>query len=278
MYGANYTTNSGSTVYSWSATTGEMFVNGVGMGAPAGNKIFMTIWDGGGNDTYDFSNYTTNLKVDLNPGGWTTASTTQLASLGSGHYAAGNIANALLYKGNTASLIENAVGGSGSDNLIGNVADNKFTGGRGNDVMDGGAGNDTAIYSGVMSAYSWSQDADGSWTITDLRTGSPDGTDTLRNLEFLQFADSSVAIGSYTPPPVNTAPSFRSSAPSVSLTEWADLSSDESLNTAHIATGTMTFADPDAGNSHTATITPEGSGYLGSFEVRLVGYHLERKR
>ena len=26
-------------------------------GAPGGNRIFMTIWDGGGNDTYDLSNY-----------------------------------------------------------------------------------------------------------------------------------------------------------------------------------------------------------------------------
>ena len=79
MYGANYATNSGDTVYKWSPTTGEMSLNDVGMGAPAGNKIFMTIWDGGGQDTYDFSNYTTALAVNLQPGGWTTASTTQLA-------------------------------------------------------------------------------------------------------------------------------------------------------------------------------------------------------
>ena len=65
MYGANYTTNSGDTVYEWSPTTGEMSLNGVGMGAPAGNKIFMTIWDGGGQDTYDFSDYTTALAVNL---------------------------------------------------------------------------------------------------------------------------------------------------------------------------------------------------------------------
>jgi serralysin len=30
LYGANYTTNSSSTVYSWSATTGEMFIDGIG--------------------------------------------------------------------------------------------------------------------------------------------------------------------------------------------------------------------------------------------------------
>ncbi len=65
MYGADFTTNGGDTVNKWSPTTGEMFVNGVGQGAPAGNKIFMTLWDGGGHDTYDFSNYTTNLKSTL---------------------------------------------------------------------------------------------------------------------------------------------------------------------------------------------------------------------
>ena len=32
MYGANYTTNAGNTVYVWSPTTGEEFVNGVGQG------------------------------------------------------------------------------------------------------------------------------------------------------------------------------------------------------------------------------------------------------
>ena len=275
MYGANYATNSGDTVYEWSPTTGEMSLNGVGMGAPAGNKIFMTIWDGGGQDTYDFSDYTTALAVNLQPGDWTTASTTQLAYLGDGHYAAGNIANALLYNNNPASLIENVIGGADNDVMTGNIADNHFTGGGGNDVFDGGSGNDSAIYWGLTSDYSWSRNANESWTITDLRTGSLDGTDTLWNLEFLQFSDSSVAIGSYTPPapppapPVvtNTAPSFTSSAQSVSLTEWADRSTNESLNTAHIATGTMSFADPDGGDTHAVAFTPQGPGYLGTFTL-----------
>ena len=46
MYGANYTTNSGNSVYTWSPTTGVAYVNGVAFTAPAINKIFMTIWDG----------------------------------------------------------------------------------------------------------------------------------------------------------------------------------------------------------------------------------------
>ena len=137
LYGANYTTNSSATVYTWTPNTGEMFINGVGQGAPGGNKIFLTVWDGGGNDTYDFSNYTTDLKVSLQPGEWSTVSTTQLANLGQGHFAAGNIANALLYKNNPASLIENVVGGSGNDTLVGNLANNTITGGAGNDAING---------------------------------------------------------------------------------------------------------------------------------------------
>ena len=65
----------------------------------------------------------------------------------------------------------------------------------------------------------------------------------------------------------NTTPSFTSSAQSVSLTEWADRSTDESLNTAHIATGTMSFADPDGGDTHAVAFTPEGPGYLGTFTL-----------
>jgi serralysin len=144
LYGANYTTNGGKTTYSWSPTTGEMFINGTGQGAPGANRIFLTVWDGGGVDTYDFSNYSTDLNVDLRPGQWTTTSTAQLAKL---HYdgsqvAAGNIANALLFNGDQRSLIENAKGGSGDDVIRGNQADNKLWGGRGDDLLIGGAGDD----------------------------------------------------------------------------------------------------------------------------------------
>src|SRR5689334_2345621 len=67
-YGANFITNNDNTVYKWDANTGEEFINGIGQGAPGANKIFLTVWDGGGTDTYDFSNYTTDLTIDLNPG------------------------------------------------------------------------------------------------------------------------------------------------------------------------------------------------------------------
>ncbi len=86
-----------------------MFINGVGQGAPGGNRIFMTIWDGNGTDTYDFSNYTTSVTVDLTPGGFSITSETQRASLGAGNKAPGNIFNALQFNGDARSLIENVI-------------------------------------------------------------------------------------------------------------------------------------------------------------------------
>lgn len=138
MYGADFTTNSGNTVYRWSQQTGETFVNGIGQGRPGyNNKIFLTIWDGGGVDTYDFENYNTDLKIDLTPGGFSIASAHQLSGS-----AKGNIYNALQYHGDTRSLIENAVGGSGNDRITGNVADNVLSGKAGNDHLNGGHGDD----------------------------------------------------------------------------------------------------------------------------------------
>ncbi|MCE7997259.1 MAG: hypothetical protein HEP70_00220 [Rhodobiaceae bacterium] len=151
MYGADYGPGnvwSGNTTYTFSPTTGEMFINGVGQGTPGGNRVFRTIWDGNGNDTYDFSNYTTDfMYIDLRPGEWSTFSQGQRAVLqeGTGNYARGNIANALLHENDTRSLIENAIGGSGIDRITGNQAANILNGNGGDDVLDGGDGNDSLI-------------------------------------------------------------------------------------------------------------------------------------
>jgi serralysin len=147
MYGANFNTNAGNTVYTWSPTTGETFINGVGQGASSANKIYEAIWDGGGVDTYNLSNYTTNLTIDLRPGEWSTFSSSQRADLDvsapGAHLARGEVANAFLYNNDPRSLIENAIGGSGNDTLIGNQANNVLVGGAGQDTLIGDVGNDT---------------------------------------------------------------------------------------------------------------------------------------
>lgn len=143
MYGADFSTNSGNTVYKWDPSTGETFVDGVSQGEPARNNIFLTIWDGGGSDTYDLSAYSAYTEVDLAPGGYSMFSPEQLARRSYVGYAAGNVYNSLLYRGDTRSLIENVLGGSGTDYIRGNIADNRLIGNAGNDSLHGGNGNDT---------------------------------------------------------------------------------------------------------------------------------------
>lgn len=145
MYGADYTTNSGNTVYQWNPVTGAMTLNGAAALQPGANKVFMTVWDGGGTDTYDFSLYSEALTVDLAPGEWTLTGSSQLAYLGDGEWAVGNVANAWLHQGDTRSLIENAIGGSGNDVIRGNQAANRLDGGAGADQLTGFLGNDVYI-------------------------------------------------------------------------------------------------------------------------------------
>lgn len=157
MYGADFSTNSGNTVYKWTPGSGNTVIDGTIAIQPGANRIFATIWDGGGTDTFDLTAYTTGLKIDLRPGGFSMFSEDQLAYLGGGPndgLARGNIFNALLYKGDTRSLIENVSGGAGSDSIRGNQLANSLSGNGGNDTLngemgndrlDGGAGNDRLI-------------------------------------------------------------------------------------------------------------------------------------
>lgn len=86
-------------------------------------------------------------------------------------------------------------GGAGNDTLFAGAGDDALTGGSGNDLIDGGGGNDTAYYSGQWRDYRITQLSDGSYQIADQRSGSLDGTDTLLNVEAVQFADVVLSAG-----------------------------------------------------------------------------------
>ncbi len=170
MYGANYTTHNGATFYRWDPLTGEMSIGEggggfVGQGRPGGaaapaeaNRVFLTVWDGGGADTYDLSNYATSVSIDLRPGQWSVTAQNQLAVLDANaavdpgtHVARGNVFNALLYNGDTRSYVENGIGGAGDDTLTGNDVANSLTGGTGTDTMYGGIGDDV-LFGGAAGA------------------------------------------------------------------------------------------------------------------------------
>jgi serralysin len=148
MYGADFAVNAGDTVYRWTPGSGRTLVNGAVAIDPGGNRIFATVWDGGGTDRYDLSAYASDLRIDLRPGKHSVFSAGQLADLGggpNGGHARGNIFNALQFEGDRQSLIENATGGSGDDLILGNGAANRLVGGAGDDRLRGLAGKDLLV-------------------------------------------------------------------------------------------------------------------------------------
>jgi serralysin len=166
LYGANMTTRTGDTVYGFNSTAGQPWFSATGPGSP----LVFCVWDAGGADTFDFSGYAAAGLIDLRQGSF--------SNVGG---MVGNVSIAL------GVVIENALGGSGNDWIVGNSADNRIDGQGGNDLLDGGLGVDTVIFSGVRSDYTivWNG-AEG--IVTGLGA-----QDTLRNVEFLQFADQTVA-------------------------------------------------------------------------------------
>jgi Ca2+-binding RTX toxin-like protein len=76
------------------------------------------------------------------------------------------------------------------------AGDNTVTGGGGNDTLDGGEGTDTAVFSGTFADYSISGTA-ASFTITDLRGGTPDGIDQVDNFETLDFTDVDIDVAAF---------------------------------------------------------------------------------
>jgi FG-GAP repeat/RTX calcium-binding nonapeptide repeat (4 copies) len=92
----------------------------------------------------------------------------------------------------TAATGQALTGDSLANTITGGIGNDTLDGGAGNDTLDGGSGDDTAVFSGALASYIVTQ-SNGTFTITDLRGGSPDGTDTLTGIEHLQFSDTTVA-------------------------------------------------------------------------------------
>ena len=87
---------------------------------------------------------------------------------------------------------DSVVGSNYSDTLYGDAGNDTLAGGAGNDAIDGGSGVDTATHSSrSKSNYTVSQS--GSTYIVTDKTGV-DGTDTLTNIERIQFSDMTVAL------------------------------------------------------------------------------------
>jgi len=159
LYGANSKHNSGDTVYTFDPNTPEI-------------KL---IWDGGGTDTLNLSNFSVSSTINLNDGSYSTLPF-------NGWSLKNNISIAF------GAVIENVITGSGADVIIGNSSNNVITGGSGGDTIDGGAGIDQAVYTENFTDVSLVKSGN-VWNIT-----SGTDIDTLSNIERLKFNDKHIAL------------------------------------------------------------------------------------
>lgn len=127
LYGANMNTRTGNTTYGFNSNSERDYFSA----SSKDEKLIFSVWDAGGNDTFDFSGYENNQHIDLNEG--------RFSDVGG---LKGNVSIAY------GSTIENAIGGSGNDVIIGNDLVNILKGGDGNDLLFGGGGYDE-LYGGI---------------------------------------------------------------------------------------------------------------------------------
>lgn len=124
LYGLSTSTRLGNTTYGFNSTADRSVFDATAHGAQT-NPLAYTIIDSGGVDTLDYSGYAANQIINLN--------SETFSNIG------GDVGNVSIARG---TLIENAIGGAGSDRLIGSAAVNRLAGGGGNDVLEGGSGAD----------------------------------------------------------------------------------------------------------------------------------------
>ncbi|MFA8385478.1 MAG: DUF4214 domain-containing protein [Pelagibaca sp.] len=180
MYGVNTETNAGDTTL---RLTSE--------------EYYYTIWDASGTDRADASDQSE---------GWTiflpSFQPTTLVETLTGFALPSAQFNETLVDSTPTEMIwlmgdiENATGSRFNDWINGNSFDNDLVGGGGddelegfggNDVIDGGTGTDLAYFFGSNTSFTLTIGADGI-TMQDRRADGS-GTDTLRNIELIEFYD-----------------------------------------------------------------------------------------
>ena len=176
------------TLYGSTKTADDTFIYTNEFATYAGTGSRNTLVDTGGTDTLNAAAVTAALSLNLQAGGQ-------------------NLIAGQTMTIDTATTIENAIGGDGNDGVTGNSASNVIWGGRGNDIVaglagndsiTGGAGLDTAVFVGDRNSYATAKNA-GALFIADLRGNSPDGIDRLESVERLLFSDGVAGAEAFTP-------------------------------------------------------------------------------
>ena len=196
-----------------------------------------------GDDTY-VVNVTTDVVTELADQGTDTVNSSVTYTLGA------NVENLVL----TGTSNRNGTGNALNNSLTGNSAVNTLNGGDGDDILEGAAGNDILDGGAGSADIARYQGPQGNYTVTPGTGGSfivastADGTDTVRNIEFLRFSDVTVPLGGSNQPPIAVADTGTTSED----TPWV----------IPATTLTANDSDPDAGD--TLSITAVGGANNGS--------------
>jgi len=177
LYGANTTIRTGATEWHINPTTGELKIDGVAVLTPGANRVLYALpWDGGGVNTLNLLDYTTNLILNLNAGMGSFLSSAQLAQLRASPLTMAD-ANLYIYSLNAAdtdSLPNRIIPGSGTNTIAGN------------DIT-------TLALTGNRAQYSVTDNGGDSFTYTDTRGGTPNGITTIDSgVVLVEYADQTV--------------------------------------------------------------------------------------
>ena len=176
LYGANNNTRTGNDTYTFSNSSAEL----------------RTIWDAGGEDTFDLANQSMPLQVNLNAGEFSSIGIKETWQSIQGIVVSGASDNiAIAYN----VIIENVIGGTGDDILIGNAYGNQLSGGPGSNTLIGGQGVDTALFTESFASYQITTTASNHIRVSNTATGEHDD---VSEIEWLQFTDQTIPTASLT--------------------------------------------------------------------------------
>ncbi|WP_212223892.1 beta strand repeat-containing protein [Bradyrhizobium lablabi] len=139
-------------------------------GGAAAGSIVNTMKGGDGDDTYIVAR-TNDIIIEQPTGGIDTIRTALAA------FVMPDYVENFIYTATTGTTV------------TGNASDNTFSGFDGTSRINGGDGTDTAVFSGLLGQYTKTSNADGSITLADTRSGTPNGTATFSSVEMFRFSD-----------------------------------------------------------------------------------------
>ncbi|NBR40315.1 MAG: hypothetical protein EBT93_13005, partial [Alphaproteobacteria bacterium] len=160
-------------------------------------------------------------------------------------------------------VIENANGGSANDTITGNSSNNVINGGAGDDLIEGNGGDDTidggagtedvAVFNDAYANYTITESG-GTYTVAHNGGAGADGTDTITNVEFLEFTDQTIDLSTWPTVTATTTPA-NSGAQGAS----GSGSSYSSSSSSSSSSGTLASVDVSSQAGATAAIATTDS-------------------